>query len=260
MEAGDRGRPAVAVGLLTLLLAACSRATGQEAELFEAWPRTTTTQAAATAGGARFPAEVTQSVQEAADEPEAPGTSVAAPARVVHEQAFTPFATAGGVVLRHPSSRVELVGFHESNLDGALQLEPLPTAAQTVTLEPRNRDTGSRSAADVVVDPETEIRAPVTGTVVYAGSYVLYCSYQDHFLIIDPVDHPGWEVKILHFEGLQVTVGTRVTAGRTVVGSRARQLPFRSQVDKVTAQPAWPHVHIEIDDPAIPDRPSGRGC
>jgi hypothetical protein len=164
------------------------------------------------------------------------------------------------VVLRHPSPSVELIGFHESNLDGARQLEPLASAAPTVTLEDRSRETGSRTAADVVVDPETEIRAPVTGTVSYAGSYVLYCKYTDNFVVIDPDDHPGWEVKMLHFEGLQVAVGTRVVAGQTVVGAHARKLPFESQVDEVTARPAWPHVHIEIDDPTIPDRPTGGGC
>ena len=35
-----------------------------------------------------------------------------------------------------------------------------------------------------------------------------------------------------------------------------------SQVDRLkTANPAWPHVHIEVDDPAIPDKPSkGDSC
>jgi biotin carboxyl carrier protein len=272
MRAGDRRWAAICVGLGMLLVAACSTATGKEGELLEADRR----QAAATTVAAPVtappttttpvPAEVERSVREAADRPvtapaETATTTTAPPApRKVHEQRWTPFATAGGVVLRHPSSRVELIGFHESNLDGARQLEPLATAAPTVTLEARSRDTAPRGAADVVVDPETEIRAPVTGTVRYAGSYILYCRHTDNFLIIEPDDHPGWEVKLLHFEGLKVGVGARVTAGETVVGARARQLPFRSQVDKVTASPAWPHVHVEIDDPTIPDRPTGGGC
>ena len=273
MGAGDRRWPAMAVALLTLLVAACSGAVGEEAELLEAQPpesagtqteASPTTTAVATVSTTTIPAEVAQSVRAAADAPaapETPGTTAAPPKpRNVHQQAWTPFASAGGVVLRHPSSRVELIGFHESNLDGARQLEPLATAAPTVTLEARSRDTGPRTAADVVVDPETEIRAPATGRVIHAGSYVLYCNHTDNFLIIEPEDHPGWEVKVLHFEGLSVAVGTRVVAGQTIVGARARKLPFQSQVDKVTAQPAWPHVHIEIDDPTIPDRPTGPGC
>ncbi len=179
------------------------------------------------------------------------------------EQEWTPFATVGGITLRHPSSRVERVGFHEANHDGARQLEPLATAVAPATMETRGRATGSRSAADVVVDPTVEIRAPVSGTVVTAGSYVLYCDYSDDYVIIDPDAHPGWQVKILHIDGLQVGVGDRVVGGRTVLASGPTQLPFGSQVDEArTADPAWPHTHIEVIDPSIPDIPSpgGGGC
>lgn len=62
---------------------------------------------------------------------------------------------------------------------------------------------------------------------------------------------------------LNVRKGQRVTAGQTVPASAgARPLPFKSQVDEMkTADPAWPHVHLEVVDPSIPDRPSpGGGC
>jgi murein DD-endopeptidase MepM/ murein hydrolase activator NlpD len=258
------------VGLLAVLTAACGTSRAGEASLTEGRraapaPEATLTEGDRPTTTTTVPERVRREVREAADEPTATTTPapVEAPPpapRKVHEQAWTPFASAGGVVLRHPSSRVELIGFHESNLDGARQLEPLPTAAPTVTLEGRNRDTGARTAADVVVQPESEIRAPVSGKVRYAGSYVLYCNHTDEFLIIEPDDHPGWEVKVLHIEGLQVAPGDRVSAGVTVIATRARALAFQSQVDKVTAKPSWPHVHIEVDDPTIPDRPSPRVC
>lgn len=183
-------------------------------------------------------------------------------ARTVTEQRWTPFAAVGGVTLVHPSSRVERVGFHESNHDGARQLEPLPTAASPMTLETRNRGTGSRTSADIVVDPGVEIRSPVTGRVKRAGTYVLYCDYSDDYVVIAPDGQPEWEVKILHISGVRVRAGQRVTAGRTVLAPRATQLPFESQVDKArTDDPAWPHVHLEVVDPAIRDRPSpGGGC
>lgn len=186
--------------------------------------------------------------------------AVTVPPRPVTQQAYTPFATAGGVVLRHPAARVERIGFHESTLDGAQQLEPLPTSAPTLVLEGRARDTKARGAADVMVDPDAEIRAPVTGTVRYAGTYVLYCKYSDDFLIIEPDDHPGWEVKMLHIDGVRVRPGARVQAGVTVVAPRATKLPFESQVEEGSYRPAWPHVQIEIDDPTVPDRPTGPGC
>ena len=184
------------------------------------------------------------------------------PPRVVVDQAWTPFATVAGVDLFHPSSRVERVAFHEANHDGARQLEPLPTAVAPTTLESRERGTGSRTAADVVADPAVEIRAPVTGRVTRAGSYVLYCDNHDHYVVMEPDARPGWEVKLLHIDGVRVRSGDRVVAGRTVVARHPAQLPFPSQVDKVSpTQPAWPHVHIEVVDPSIPDRPSpGGGC
>jgi hypothetical protein len=94
-----------------------------------------------------------------------------------------------------------------------------------------------------------------------AASYVLYCRYTDQFLVVEPDSRPGWEVKVLHVSGLRVRAGDRVTAGQTVVADGPRAFPFRSQVDDATAAPHWPHVHLEVVDPAIPDRPgSGGGC
>lgn len=182
--------------------------------------------------------------------------------RVVHEQPYTPFARAGSVILHHPSRRIEHVGFHESNHDGARQMRILDTTVVPLVLETRERLTGSHTAADIVTDPGEPIRSPVTGTVIRGGSYVLYCDTPDHFVVIEPDAQPGWEVKILHMNDLRVRKGQRVTAGQTLLSSGAHQLPFESQVDEMaTAGPAWPHVHVEVVDPSIPDRPSpGGGC
>jgi murein DD-endopeptidase MepM/ murein hydrolase activator NlpD len=183
-------------------------------------------------------------------------TTTSAPPRMVSEEAWTPFATVGGLTLTHPASRVERVGFHQSNHDGARQLTALPSAVRPTMLEDRERDTGGAGAADIVVDPDSEIRAPVTGRVKRAGRYVLYCKHSDDYVVIEPDDHPGWEVKILHIDGVQVRAGNRVVAGQTVLAPRATKLPFESQVDEVrTAEPAWPHVHVEVVDPTIRDRP-----
>jgi biotin carboxyl carrier protein len=187
-------------------------------------------------------------------------TTTAAPVRPVHEQPWTPFATVGDIVLLHPSARVERVAFHESNHDGAREMEPLPTAAAPVTLESRERGTGARSAADVVIDPDVEVRAPVTGRVLRAGTYVLYCDHRDDFAVIEPDARAGWEVKILHIDGVLVRPGDRVTAGETVLAPRPTPLPFESQVDEITFEPSWPHVHIEVVDPSIRNRPKGGGC
>ena len=192
-------------------------------------------------------------------------TTIPPPARVrvVTDTGYVPYAMAVGITLHHPSARVEHVGFHQSNHDGARDQEPLPTAASPTVMESRsNRVTSPRSAADIVVEPGTEIRSPVTGTVKRGGPYVLYCDNRDEFLVITPDGFPDLEVKLLHVVGLQVAAGQRLEAGVTVVARHANQLPFESQVDESrTADPAWPHVHIEVVDTTIPDQPNpGSGC
>jgi murein DD-endopeptidase MepM/ murein hydrolase activator NlpD len=181
--------------------------------------------------------------------------------RIVTEAAWTPFAVVADLLLLHPSDQVEVVAFHEANHDGAQQMEILATAASPITLDSRGRDTGSRSAADIVAAPGVAIRSPVTGTVLRAGTYILYCEHQDGFAVIEPDDHPGWEVKVLHIDGVQIEAGERVEAGSTVLASGPTPLPFQSQVDDETARPSWPHVHIEVVDTAIPNRSRpGSGC
>jgi biotin carboxyl carrier protein len=180
---------------------------------------------------------------------------------VYTEQDHTLFATAGPVELFHPARRVELIGFHEAGHDGSQQQTVAAGAAPSVVLESRGRNTGSRTAADLVVDPDIEIRSPVTGTVIRGGTYVLYCDHSDDFLVIEPDAAPGWEVKIFHIDGLLVGVGDRVEAGRTPIAPHATRLPFESQVDEFTVEPSNPHVHVEVVDPSIPDIPTpGSGC
>lgn len=169
------------------------------------------------------------------------------------------YATTGGVVLHRPSPDVQLIGFHESNHDGAQQQEAAPGAGPTVTLPSRGRGTPPHSAADIVASPDREVLAPVTGTVIRAGSYVLYCDHRDEYVVVAPDAQPGWEVKVLHIVGVRPDVGDRVEASRTVLADHPRTLPFRSQVDDHSDARRWPHVHVEVVDPAVPDRP-GEPC
>ena len=166
----------------------------------------------------------------------------------------------GPVTLVHPSDRVEAIGFHQSGHDGALAQTALPSAARWFEQEDRDRDTSPQGAADIVVEPDREVRVVVTGTVIRAGTYTLYCDHVDQYAVVEPDAHPGWEVKMLHIEGLAVTKGQHVEAGVTRLAARSRVLPFPSTVNDDTAIPAWPHVHVEVVDPSVPDRPSGPGC
>lgn len=191
-----------------------------------------------------------------------PTTTTTTPTRAVEDPGGAPFAAVGGITLLHPSARVERVGFHQSNHEGARDLEALPTAVAPVVLEDRERLTGPRSAADIVVDPETPIVSPVDGVVKRSGTYVLYCEHSDGYAVVAPDANPAWEVKLLHISGVRVSAGDRVAAGETVLADGPTPLPFESQVDEIApVQPAWPHVHLEVVDPSIPNIPSpGGGC
>jgi hypothetical protein len=179
---------------------------------------------------------------------------------VVRAQAWVPYATVGPVTLHHPSDHAEAIGFHESGHDGAQAQAAVGTSVRWFTQETRDRDTSPQGAADIVVEPDREVRVPVTGTVLRAGTYTLYCDNVDQYAVIEPDARPGWEVKVLHIEGLALTAGQRVEAGVTLLAAHARVLPFPSAVEDHTGLPAWPHVHVEVVDPSVPDRPTGPGC
>ena len=163
-----------------------------------------------------------------------------------------------GIDVRLPSSATQMVGLHQSNHDGARDLADLGVV-ETVVMDSRGRGTGRRSAADVVMHPGVEVRAPVTGRVVRSGTYTLYCRYSDDYLVIEPDGHPGIEVKMLHIDRVRVSAGDRVVAGVTVVARGPTPLPFESQVDDLSGT-RWPHAHLEVVDTSIPDRPGGGGC
>lgn len=192
-----------------------------------------------------------------------PTTTTTAPAdRPIGPVAHAPMAVVGDLTLLHPTARVERVGFHESTLDGALDLTPLPEAVQPTTLGTRLRGHGSHTAADVVSDPNDVVRSPVSGLVLTAGPYRLYCTTYDETVVIVPDGHPTWSVRVLHIDRLRVGPGWRVEAGKTIIAVSPRQLPFPSQIDKMAAaQPPWPHVHVEVDDDMVPDTASqGDSC
>jgi murein DD-endopeptidase MepM/ murein hydrolase activator NlpD len=251
----SRRRLAVAALLVT---AACAREASAASDPEPRAPVTTTTEAPTTTTTTAPP--TTTTTVPPTTTTTVPPTDGTHPARVVLAQPWVPYATVGPLTLHHPSDRVEAIGFHQSGNDGALAQVALPTSVRWFTQASRGRDTDPQGAADIVVEPGREIRSPVTGTVVRVGTYALYCDDVDELVIIEPDDRPGWQVKVLHIEGVTLVAGQRVQAGVTRLADHARVLPFPSQVEDDTGQPAWPHVHVEVVDPAIPDRPSGPGC
>ena len=174
-------------------------------------------------------------------------------------QSWVPYATVGPVILHQPANAVAHIGFHESNRGGGLQQGMLDIATPMTTMSSRHRGTPARSSADIVVHPMADIRSPVSGVVLRGGNYTLYCAYRDGYAVIRPDAGPNLEVGVLHLTGVTVRPGDRVEAGVTVIADHATKFPFSSQVDASTAT-ALPHVHVEVVDPTVPDRPSSGRC
>ena len=168
--------------------------------------------------------------------PSQPSQTVAADGRTVWLTHQLPFAETPRLRVLHPAAVVEHVGLHQSNHEGARDQLPLDSAVPWTEMPSRGRLSGPRSAADVVVPPDEPILSPVTGTVIRAGGYRLYC--------------------------VHVEVGSRVLAGSTQLADHATSFPFRSQVDDMTAEPSWPHTHVEVIDPSIENvgNPGSGGC
>ena len=209
----------------------------------------------------------------ATPEPTAEPTATAAPTatpeppaaaeigRVVTDTGYRPLGQAQSIPLALPVGRIEIIGFHEAGHPGATAINAAGTGVEMVTMDSRSRGTHERSAADIVVPPGEIVVAPATGTVIAANNYILYCKHDDALVYIEPDGWPGWVVKVFHVEGELPAVGTRVVAGVTKIADSARMLPSESQVDELTAEPSWPHVHVEVIDTSVPDtRPPGPGC
>lgn len=257
-----RARSIVPVALAAVLLAGCGGAepgaepgTGST----EAAPEAMTTTEEVTPPPVEDPVGFDEELETSTPPAPAPSpttTSSPEPPPATVDDTHPWAMTWDGIDLRVPSAGTELIGFHQSNHDGARNLDAIDGPVQTVVLDSRERGTGRRTAADIVVDPQVEVRSPVTGTVVRAGTYTLYCDELDDFVVIEPDGRPGIEVKMLHIDGVQVQAGDRVEAGVTVLAPAPTPLPFASQVDEVSGPDDWPHVHLEVVDTAIPDKPN----
>ena len=113
----------------------------------------------------------------------------------------------------------------------------------------RSRGTYSTTAVDVGARAGCEARAPVTGTVVEAKSYLLYDAYPDCRVKIIPDGQPDLVVAVLHLGSTRVSPGDRVTAAVTVVGTvndLSRYL--RSDLALYNGEDGN-HVHVQVNRP-----------
>src|SRR4051794_28471193 len=106
----------LAMALVTLLGACTSSRATTAATTTPTSASTTTTSTTTTSTSTTTTTSTTTST-----------TAPIPPDRVVREQDWVPFGVAGDVTMHYPSRRVERVGFHQSNDEGARHVEPLDT-------------------------------------------------------------------------------------------------------------------------------------
>ena len=194
---------------------------------------------------------------------------------VVEPEPFT-FATWGGVELKCPIRYCDLVAvvFHEAyptgsdgKPDNPQVMQPLgiclqddnpqnicPGVSTSLGSDPyyfieetRNRGTCSTSASDVVAKAGSPVFSPVNGTVIAAESYMLYGRYYDLRVRILIDDRPGYHMAVLHLATLSVSVGQRVEAGVTQVGTVRDLTPYFNSAANTYSREAGNHPHLQIN-------------
>jgi hypothetical protein len=91
---------------------------------------------------------------------------------------------------------------------------------------------------------QTDVYAPIDGTVVQAKRYKLYGQYPDMIVRIKPDVDPNSQVVMIHLTNVQVHKGDEVHATLSVIG-QPRTFPFHSEVNDYVPG-GDPHVHIEV--------------
>ena len=189
-----------------------------------------------------------------------------------------------------PPESVSLLAFHQASGDRALHLESLvpdtdmtalaarvqdgdyPTSAQlaeesgpypndgyvatvwageALRLWRSNRSGPPDTAVDVGAEPGSEVRAPVSGTVIAVRSYLLYGRWEDYEIHIRPEGWPEVDVVLIHIADPQVAEGDWVVAGVTPIAA------VRYLSDKVDLQlegytrDGGDHTHMQLNE--MPD-------
>jgi hypothetical protein len=182
------------------------------------------------------------------------------------EEPLPAFAVGDRVRLRLPADDLVAVAFHEASYDDSVRLRPLGVCGvcrnlwkysppkpvdrtlRYTVMDSRGRSQPATSAADVVVERDAVILAPVDGVIRRVKKYRLYGRYRDLRVEIRPEGVRRRRVVMLHLSHVSLRRGDHVQASVTRVG-RARRLPFESQVDRYV-RGRYPHVHVEVKRPA----------
>jgi biotin carboxyl carrier protein len=186
----------------------------------------------------------------------------------------------GGLKIHSPISanHITEIEFHQASYNTALPLTPLvnivdaqevadrhgtkhapletqpfgenPLIAEAVSTWRLNSVGPEMSSVDVGSVAETDVYAPISGTVVKIKSYSLFGLIDDYEVHIQSPGHPGLDVVMLHIDDLSVKVGDVVRGGATRV---ARVRDIGSVIDNNLSNFTAPgdpgnHCHVQVND------------
>ncbi|MFH1736757.1 MAG: M23 family metallopeptidase [Actinomycetota bacterium] len=186
-----------------------------------------------------------------------------------------PFATVAEfnltLYLPAPYKNIRGIGYHESSHTRAYSMTPIgqllkndnawdldvelngtaPLPTYNI-METRGEYAYGTTVADIAMDPETPVRAPVSGTVLKIESKVIYDEYEDRQIEVVPDGLPDVRVVFLHIDNIKIKPGDHLTQGKTIMGIPHDWRPyFASEIDDYI-KPSMPHVHVQVNRPEPP--------
>jgi hypothetical protein len=112
-------------------------------------------------------------------------------------------------------------------------------------------DTAPTTSVLIGAQPDTPVTSPVNGVVVRVREYLLFGKYEDVQIDIRPVELGGTIVTLLFINEPAVTIGQRVDAGDTLLGT-VRQCP--PEVGKILAEythDSGSHIYLQVSEEPI---------
>jgi hypothetical protein len=112
-------------------------------------------------------------------------------------------------------------------------------------------DNAPTTSVLIGAQPDTPVTSPVNGVVVRVREYLLFGKYDDVQIDIRPEELGGTIVTLLFINNPAVTIGMRVEAGKTLLGT-VRQCP--QEIAKILADythDSGSHIHLQVSEEPI---------
>lgn len=170
------------------------------------------------------------------------------------------------------------IGYHESGNDKAFSLIPIGKLLKNENewqvdvpltsdcefpkyyiMRSRGETTTATSVADIGMERNALVLAPISGTVTKIQPLVIYDQFDDVQIEVMPEGHPELRMAFLHIDDVRIKVGDELKQGETVMG-KPRDFTglFESELEDYI-KPSTPHVHMQMNH-YVPDEPPLSGA